>query len=91
MLVKWFQAAIILRSCATLLKPILCAARNTQNQLVTDCFEKHFKMTDRIKVTRTFEMSERDVRVFAEMTPLLFGIDAESLNLSRGEKHHHRG
>ncbi|WP_269750090.1 hypothetical protein, partial [Eggerthella lenta] len=42
-----------------------------------------FKMTDRIKVTRTFEMSERDVRVFAEMTPLLFGIDAESLNLSR--------
>lgn len=58
-------------------------SKEYSNQLVTDCFEKHFKMTDRIKVTRTFEMSERDVRVFAEMTPLLFGIDAESLNLSR--------
>ena len=34
------------------------------------------------KVTKTFEISEEDARIFAEMTPLFFNVDIDTIDLA---------
>lgn len=52
------------------------------NERVVDYFDERFSIISQNKVPKTFEISQEDVKVFAEMTPLFFNIDKESLDLS---------
>lgn len=52
------------------------------NERVVDYFDERFSIISQSKVSKTFEISQEDVKVFAEMTPLFFNVDKESLDLS---------
>lgn len=52
------------------------------NERVVDYFDERFSIISQQKVSKTFEISQEDVKIFAEMTPLFFNVDKESLDLS---------
>ena len=52
------------------------------NDRVVDYFDERFSIIKQKKISKTFEISEEDARIFAEMTPLFFNIDKETLDLS---------
>lgn len=58
--------------------------RNTtySNERVTDYFEKHFALIDRRRITHTMPVSEAQKQHFARMTPMMFGVDTQALDLS---------
>lgn len=48
---------------------------------VSEYFEKHFEVTDRFTVSRTFAIGTADLEDLVKMTPLLFDIEKEALEL----------
>lgn len=52
------------------------------NERVVDYFEERFSIISQSKVSKTFEIPQEDVKIFAEMTPLFFNVDKKSLDLS---------
>jgi len=52
------------------------------NERVTDYFEKHFALIDRKRITHTLPVNEEQKRHFARMTPMMFGVDTDALDLS---------
>ena len=52
------------------------------NERVVDYFDERFAIIDQKKVSKTFEISLEDATIFADMTPLFFNVDNESLDLS---------
>lgn len=53
------------------------------NEQVVAQFAEHFDVLERRLVSQTFPMPAEDVLAFARMTPLLFNVDVDSLDLSR--------
>ena len=53
------------------------------NEQTVDQFARHFDVLDTRLVSQTFAMPPDDVRVFAHMTPLLFNVDIDTLDLSQ--------
>lgn len=53
------------------------------NEQTVDQFARHFDVMDTRLVSQTFAMPPDDVRVFAHMTPLLFNVDIDTLDLSQ--------
>ena len=53
------------------------------NEQVVGQFAEHFDVLERRLVSQTFPMPADDVLAFARMTPLLFNVDVDSLDLSR--------
>lgn len=62
--------------------------RNTtySNERVTDYFEKHFALIDRRCITHTLPVNEEQKKHFARMTPMMFGVDTDQLDLSAIEE-----
>jgi len=52
------------------------------NERVTDYFEKHFALIDRKRITHTLPVNEEQKQHFARMTPMMFGVNTEQLDLS---------
>jgi len=52
------------------------------NERVVDYFDERFSIINQCKVSKTFEISEEDAKIFADMTPLFFNIDKTTLDLS---------
>ena len=53
------------------------------NEQTVDQFARHFDVLDTRLVSQTFAMPPDDVRAFAHMTPLLFNVDVDALDLSQ--------
>lgn len=53
------------------------------NDSVVEQFAEHADVLENRTVSRTFAMPPEDMRAFAHMTPLLFNVDIEQLDLSR--------
>lgn len=53
------------------------------NEQTVDQFARHFDVLDTCLVSQTFAMPPDDVRAFAHMTPLLFNVDIDALDLSQ--------
>ena len=53
------------------------------NESVVEQFSEHVDVIENHTVSRTFAMPPEDVLAFAHMTPLLFNVDVEQLDLSR--------
>ncbi len=51
------------------------------NERVVEYFDERFKIVEQRKVSKTFEITPEDCRAFAEMTPLFFNVDVDTLNL----------
>lgn len=62
--------------------------RNTDysNEQVIEQFGEHFDILDTRTVSQTLPMPQDDVRTFAHMTPLLFNVDINALNLTQISK-----
>ena len=56
------------------------------NERVTDYFEKHFIPIDRRRITHTLPVNEEQKKHFARMTPMMFGVDTDQLDLSSIEE-----
>ena len=52
------------------------------NERVTDYFEKHFALIDRRRITHTLPVNEEQKKNFSRMTPMMFGVDTDALDLS---------
>lgn len=53
------------------------------NDAVVSHLAEQFRLRDRIRLTRTFPLTEAQARDFLVMTPLTFGVAVESLDASR--------
>lgn len=53
------------------------------NEQTVDQFARHFDVLDTRLVSQTFAMPPNDVRAFAHMTPLLFNVDIDALDLGQ--------
>ena len=53
------------------------------NEHVIEQFREHFNVLDMRTVSHTFAMPADDVRTFAHMTPLLFNVDIDTLDLAQ--------
>lgn len=53
------------------------------NEHVIEQFREHFNVLDMRTVSRTFAMAADDVHTFAHMTPLLFNVDIDALDLAQ--------
>lgn len=53
------------------------------NADVVRAFEEHFEILSRETITRTMTMPYDDIQSFAHMTPLLFNVDIDALDLTR--------
>ena len=53
------------------------------NEQTVDQFARHFDVLDTRLVSQTFAMPPDDVRAFAHMTPLLFNVDIDALDLGQ--------
>ena len=52
------------------------------NETVVSHLEEQFSLTDRVRVTKTFELSEAQARDFLAMTPLTFDVSPDALDAS---------
>ena len=50
---------------------------------VSEYFEKHFEVTDRFTVSRTSAIGSAELEDLVKMTPLLFDVDKEAIELDR--------
>ncbi len=48
---------------------------------VTEHFEEHLKLTERLRVTNTLRVTREQLNDFLSMTPMMFGINTETLNV----------
>ncbi len=60
-----------------------CATATIRTSRLWGQFAEHFDVLERRLVSQTFPMPADDVLAFARMTPLLFNVDVDSLDLSR--------
>jgi len=71
------------------LKEIRAAAKehlirgDYSNHVVKDHFRHHFNNVETTCVSLTFSTPEEDLKVFADMTPLLFNVDKSCLDLAK--------
>lgn len=56
------------------------------NQQVVDVFERNFEISDRYIVTKTYPISESQIKNLLGMTPLMFGVDEKSQNIANIDK-----
>lgn len=56
-------------------------SKEYSNDRVIDYFEKHFPIITQKRSCATYGLSTDEVKIFADMTPLLFNVDKDSLKL----------
>ncbi|RSX55221.1 rRNA (guanine-N1)-methyltransferase [Bifidobacterium dolichotidis] len=61
----------------------LVRQRDYSNEQVVDAFAEHYSIVSRETVSQTFAMPADDVLAFAQMTPLLFHVDLDELDLTQ--------
>ena len=54
---------------------------NYSGEEVSDYFEKHFEVTDRFTVSKTFAIGASELGELIKMTPLLFDVDKKAIDL----------
>ena len=52
------------------------------NERVVDYFDERFTILEQKKISKTFKINEEDARIFAEMTPLFFNVDIDTIDLA---------
>lgn len=56
--------------------------KDYSNREVKELFRQHFNTVETAGVSLTFSPSEEDLKIFSEMTPLLFNVDKNSLDFT---------
>ena len=57
--------------------------RKYSNKDVIDYFKKQYSVVYQKRVSMTYEVPFKDIKIFADMTPLLFHVDKAKINLTK--------